>query len=169
MPGRMLALISVAALPSASRATALARGLWRRAATGLGLSLAVVVAACGTDGGAELNGRGMACVDDSQTCVSERGVALNHLMNDKQRAWVRQPATPESYASGVRLFAFKQKKKEMSCDELAIGRREAEAGPGTLRGPQGKGLSPAQVSRGAMLASEVARELDGEMKRRCKA
>ena len=111
----------------------------------------------------------MACVDDSQTCVSERSAALNHLMSDKQRAWVHQPAPPEAYASGVRLFAFKQKKKEMSCDELAIGRREADAAPATLRGPQGKGLSPAQVSRGIMLAADISRELDGEMKRRCKA
>lgn len=141
----------------------------RLSCVGAAAGLTLLVAACSNDAAPEIGGRGMACVDDSQTCVSERGAALTHLMNDKQRAWVRQPATPESYASGVRLFAFKQKKKEMSCDELVIGRKEADAAPTTLRGPQGKGLSPAQVSRGVMLAGEVGRELDNEMKRRCKA
>ena len=152
-----------------ARITAAASRFRREACLTGALVLALLAAACSTDSTPQLNGRGMSCVDDSQTCVGERSAALNHLMNDNQRAWVRQPATPESYASGVRLFAFKQKKKEMSCDELAVGRREAEAGPGTLRGPQGKGLSPAQISRGAMLSTEVARELDGEMKRRCRA
>jgi hypothetical protein len=36
-----------------------------------------------------------------------------------------------------------------------------------LRGPGGAGLTPAQISRGVILASEVARELAKEIKRRC--
>jgi hypothetical protein len=36
-----------------------------------------------------------------------------------------------------------------------------------LRGPGGSGLTPAQISRGVILASEVAHELEAEMKRRC--
>ena len=116
-----------------------------------------------------LSQKGMACVDDSPGCISERKEALGQIMGDKQRQWVRQPASAEAYASGVRLFAYKQKKRELSCEELASGRREADAGPATLRGPQGKGLTPAQISRGVMLSGEVARELEVEMKRRCKA
>ena len=90
-------------------------------------------------------------------------------MSDRQRTWVRQPAPAAAYASGVRLFAFKQRKRELTCDELAIGRREADAGPSVLRGPQGQGLTPAQISRGVMLATEVSRELGNEMRRRCRA
>ena len=135
----------------------------------LSAGLALLVGACSADSGPELVPKGMSCVDDSQHCVSERSSALGHLMNDKQRAWVRQPAPAEAYASGVRLFAFKQRKRELTCEELAIGRKEAEAGPGTLRGPQGKGLRPDQVARGVMLSTEVSRELDNEFKRRCKA
>jgi hypothetical protein len=131
---------------------------------------ALALAACSStsDPSAQL-GRGMACVDDSQTCVAERSVALRQLHDDVGRAWIRQPAPPASYASGVRLFAFKQKKKDLSCDELSIGRREAEAGPGVLRGPQGAGLTTGQVARGVMLAQEVSKELDTEYKRRCRA
>ena len=91
------------------------------------------------------------------------------MVGDKDRKWVREPASPQAYASGVRLFAFKSRKKDLSCDELAVGRREADAGPGVLRGSGGSGLSPAQVSRGVMLSSEVSKELSNEMQRRCKA
>jgi hypothetical protein len=107
-----------------------------------------------------------ACVDDSPACVAQRQAELRALMADPKRKWVREPADANAYASGVRLFAYKQRKREMSCAELAAGRREAEAGPTTLRGPAGRHLSPAQISRGAMLAGEISRELAGEMRKR---
>lgn len=132
------------------------------------LAAAVLAACMGGDADSQL-GKGLNCVDDSQACVAERSAALHGLMQDKSRGWVRQPATPAAYASGVRLFAFKQRKRELSCEELGIGRREADAGPGVLRGPGAGGLTPAQVSRGVMLSGEVSRELDGELRRRCRA
>ena len=89
-------------------------------------------------------------------------------MRTASTKWVKEPASPQAYASGVRLFAFKTRKKDLTCDELSAGKREADAGPGVLRGAGSSGLSPAQVSRGVMLAGEVARELSNEMRRRCK-
>ena len=130
----------------------------------------LMLAACGNAGPPEIETtRGMYCVDDSQACVSERSAALNRLMSDQKRTWVRQPAPTASYASGVRLFAFKQRKREMTCEELAIGRREADAGPAILRGPDGRGLTTGQIARGVMLAQEVGRELATEIGRRCRA
>lgn len=111
---------------------------------------------------------GLSCVDDSPECIGRRQQTLHHLTSDHTRAWVRQPATAEAYASGVRMFAFKTKKRELSCDELAHGRREAEAAPSMLRGPAGRGLTTAQVARGIMFAQDVGRELDREMGRRCR-
>lgn len=111
---------------------------------------------------------GLSCVDDSLDCIGKRQAALRHLTGDRTRAWVRQAPTAEAYASGVRLFAFRKTKAELTCDELKIGRREADNAAQVLRGPSAKNLSPAQVSRGAMLASEVARDLTREMRRRCK-
>ena len=113
--------------------------------------------------------QGLACVDDSQRCIDQRMASLKGLMSDRDRRWIREPATPQAYASGVRLFAYKGRKKELTCDELAIGRREADAAPGVLRGPNSAGLSPAQISRGTMLSSEVSKELAMESRRRCKA
>lgn len=106
------------------------------------------------------------CVDDSPPCVEARGAALKQMLADPKRSWVREPASAHSYAAGVRLFAFRSRKRELSCDELAHGKREADAAPATLNGPHSGGLSPAQKSRGTMLAAEVSKELAGEMRRR---
>ena len=110
---------------------------------------------------------GLACVDDSFECISKRKATLQAMVGDDARKWITEPATPAAYASGVRLFAFKSKKKDLSCDELARGHKEAEAGPSALKA-SGTGLTPAQVSRGAMLAHDVGRELQTEYNRRCK-
>ncbi len=111
---------------------------------------------------------GLSCVDDSPECIGRRQATLRHMTSDHTRSWVRQPASAEAYASGVRMFAFKTKKKELTCDELAHGRREAEAAPAILRGPAGKSLTTPQVARGIMFAQDVGRELGNEMGRRCK-
>ncbi len=111
---------------------------------------------------------GLGCVDDSPHCISERGNALKGLMADKSKSWVRQPATPAAYASGVRIWALKEKKRELSCDELAHARREADGAAPALRGSKGS-LTPAQISRGIMLAQDVSKELGNEFGRRCRA
>jgi hypothetical protein len=111
---------------------------------------------------------GMSCVDDSSQCIAERGTALKGLMADKSKAWVKQPATPSAYASGVRLWAFKQKKKELNCDELGHARREADGAAPSLRSANGS-LTPAQISRGIMLAQDISKELGNEFGRRCGA
>jgi hypothetical protein len=128
---------------------------------------AVALTACG---GSEYGGpsSGLTCVDDSPDCVSRRQRTLRYLVEDNDRTWVKAHAPPAAYASGVRLFALKRKKTELTCDELAHGHNEAQKAPGILRGPGGSGLTPAQISRGVILASEVARELSAEIKRRCK-
>jgi hypothetical protein len=113
---------------------------------------------------------GLSCLDDSPQCVEQRQSTLKTMLADKEHRWVREPPTPEAHASGVRLFAFRSSKKELSCEELTHGRKEAEAASKTLKGPAGKGLSPAQVARASMFAAEVSRELAAEAKtRRCKA
>lgn len=133
----------------------------------LGLA-AVNTAGCSVSSGIDADTRaGLRCVDNSPECISRRQTTLRHLENDQGRAWVKEPATPEAYASGVRLFAFKKKKTELTCDELAHGRREAEAARATLKSA-GATLTASQVARGTLLASEVAKELQAEMGRRCK-
>lgn len=133
------------------------------------LAAACLISACATsDPPVELSKPGYACVDDSIECINRRQGLLRQLQADQSRSWMKEQPTPEAYASGVRLFAMKTKKKDLSCAELALGRQEADRGPATLRGPGGAKLTPAQVSRGVMFAGEVSRELGNEMGRRCK-
>ncbi len=144
----------------------------RSAGAALALTLTVALAACsgsvidGTAGSAPSSSH-HGCVDDSKACIDQRQASLRTLQGDKSRSWVRQPASLNSYATGVRLFAFKTEKTRLSCDELSVGRREAESAPGILRSSQAQGLGPATVSRSLMFAHEVGRELDREQQRRC--
>jgi hypothetical protein len=131
-------------------------------------SLILLAGCAGGDGPEVVTTAGLGCVDDSIECISKRQAALRELVGDKDRKWVKAPATASSYASGVRLFAFKTKKKELTCDELVLGRKEADGAPQVLRGPEARSLTPAQASRGIMLAGEVSRELTNEFVRRCK-
>ena len=135
------------------------------------LAAALALAGCSgavidgsNDAGAPVN---HGCVDDSKHCIDQRQAALRILQADKTRGWIKQPATAATYATGVRLFAFKTEKTRLTCDELGLGRREADGAPGILRSAQARGLTPAQVSRGLMFASEVGKELDRERQRRC--
>lgn len=110
---------------------------------------------------------GLSCVDDSAHCISQRGKVFDSYMADKSRSFVKQPATADSYASGVRLFAISKRRKELTCDELAHAKREADAGPSVLRSNANR-LTPAQVARGVILANEVSRELGREQSKRCR-
>ena len=113
---------------------------------------------------------GLSCLDDSEECVERRQVTLKSYLADGDRSWINEPATAEAHASGVRLFAFRSRKKELSCEELLRGRREADSVAKSLHGPDGKAFSPTLIARATMLASEVSKELGAEMRaRRCKA
>lgn len=130
-------------------------------------SIGVALSACTGSLGPEDNRAGLSCIDDSTECVARRQTTLNALLSDKDRSWVKEQPTPHAHASGVRLFAFRSKKSELSCEELVHARREADGAPKMLKGSQG--LSPAQISRASMFAAEVSKELSVEMKkRRCR-
>ena len=133
-------------------------------------AVTLVGAGCSGLFGPDDNRAGLACLDDSPECVEQRQAVLKSMIADKDRRWVKEPATPQAHASGVRLFAFRSRKKELSCEELAHGKREADTAARSLRGPDGRGLSPAQISRATMFAAEVSKELAAELRlRRCRA
>ena len=111
---------------------------------------------------------GLSCVDDSPECVEQRQATLKAMLADKDRAWVKEPATPQAHASGVRLFAFRSKKRNSPARSWRTAAKRRKARPRRSRASQG--LSPAQISRAVMFAAEVNKELAVEMKkRRCRA
>jgi hypothetical protein len=134
---------------------------------GAGLAAVFLTACAGSEPPSPPPALGLHCVDDSAHCISQREKVFDSYMADKSRAWIKQPVTPTAYASGVRLFALSKRRKDLSCEELALGKHEADGAPTALRGPGGAGLTPAQVSRGVMLAGDVGRELAKEISRRC--
>ena len=131
-------------------------------------AVVTLLAGCANlDAPEQLSKAGFSCIDDSLECINKRQSLMRQLVADNSRSWMKEAPTPEAYASGVRLFAMKTKKREMSCEELNAGRREADGAPASLRSAGAK-LPTAQVSRGIMFAGEVSRELANEMGRRCK-
>lgn len=132
------------------------------------LGLSGCLGACAITTGTQIGTQsGLSCVDDSSECISRRQATLRYMVDDKQRSWVNESPTPEAYASGVRLFAYKTKKKELTCNELKRGKIEADAARPSLTS-LGNRITPAQMSRSVMLAGEVGRELQREFDRRCK-
>jgi hypothetical protein len=153
-----IALISPAYAPRTGKSNA-----------AVALLLAFVVAGCaGNEAALGDPARGLKCVDDSNVCISQRKMVYDSYMSDQSRSWVMQPAGPHEYASGVRLMALSKKRKELTCNELAHGKQEADHGPSALTGGAYIGLTSGQVARGAMLSREVSRELAQEIARRCR-
>lgn len=135
---------------------------------GLGATSALALAGCSNSAPPPLDpSAGLTCVDDSAHCIRTRVASVKALSADRQRSWLRQRPTPKAYASGVRLFALRNNKGNLSCAELAHARKEASGAHAALRTP-GAGLSPAQISRATMLAQEVRRDLTREYRRRCR-
>ena len=144
------------------------RERFQSAAIAVTLSVATLSAGCGGFGGSQqIVKPGLSCVDDSSTCVSRRKAALQELVNRPDRSWIQERPTAHAYASGVRLFALRKKKSELTCAELKHGQQEAKRAPAVLGSAGGKNLSAGQISRGKMLAVEVSRDLSREIKRRC--
>jgi hypothetical protein len=138
-----------------------------RAVAAAWCSLCLLASAC-SGFGVDDPRAGLTCVDDSPECVDRRQATLKSMLDDQDRKWVKEPSNAQAHASGVRLFAFRSRKKELSCEELAAGRREADSVPKVLKGS--KDLSPSQISRATLFAAEVSKELAVEMRsRRCKA
>ncbi|MEL6372742.1 MAG: hypothetical protein AAFR04_02100 [Pseudomonadota bacterium] len=127
---------------------------------------AIAAASCTPPKPPQLDTRaGLDCVDDSPTCVRRRVRTLETLKRSRDRRWVHEAASPRAYASGVRLFALQARQRELTCPELKVARAEAERAPRVLA--RGRDLTPAQISRGKILAGEVARGLRKEWARRC--
>jgi hypothetical protein len=132
------------------------------------LGLSGCLGACAITTGTPIHSQsGLSCVDDSPECISRRQASLRYMVDDKSKSWINETPAPEAYASGVRLFAYKTKKKELTCSELKRGKLEADTARPSLTS-LGSRITPAQMSRSVMLAAEVGRELQREFDRRCK-
>jgi hypothetical protein len=103
------------------------------------------------------------CGSNSQ-CLSR----LKALVEDPQRPWIGKPQPAADYAQGIRLFAYRALRAQLTCDELRLALAEIDAAATTYRRPV-PGVTPEQTRRVMALSAEVENELRAERARRCSA
>jgi hypothetical protein len=100
---------------------------------------------------------------DAATCATpeECATQLKILVSDPIRGWVGQPQSPDGYANGTRLFAYRALKKKLTCDELGRALTEMDAASPSLQA--------ARYDTARKLMSGVRHELGAERTKRCAA
>jgi hypothetical protein len=91
-----------------------------------------------------------------EKCAAE----LKIMLSDPIRNWVGQQQSPDGYANGTRLFAYRSLRKKLTCDELGRALVEIEA--------VSPSLQAARYEAARKLMSEVRRELSEERTKRCR-
>lgn len=99
----------------------------------------------------------------ADTCSSADKCAaeLKKMVKDPKRDWIGQPQSPDAYANGTRLFAYRALRKTLTCNELKRALEDINAARPSLE--------PTRYARALTLMTEVARELDAERGKRCRA
>ncbi|MEL6290018.1 MAG: hypothetical protein AAFQ42_04155 [Pseudomonadota bacterium] len=129
--------------------------LLRRLCAGLfTIGSAGLLVACASSGA----GTVATCLDDSAGCVSKRKATLTAMLGDPQRAWVSEPPSPQVYATGVRLFAWRRSRQSLSCGELKTGIAET-AGARKLLANRLPNASRTRVGQIIALSDDVNGEL----------
>lgn len=107
---------------------------------------------------------------DSGSCGSAdqcKGV-LKTMIDSPDRGWIGKPQSPDSYANGTRLFAYRALRARLTCSELAAAVDEVRAASKSLDGPV-PGMSTDQLSRTRELSVQVETELASERAGRCRS
>lgn len=94
-------------------------------------------------------------------------MVLKTMIESPDRGWIGQRPSPDAYANGTRLFAYRALRKQLTCGELSLAVDELSAISRTLGGPVA-GMSPDQASRTRTLCSQVQGELAKEREGRCR-
>jgi len=91
-----------------------------------------------------------------EACASQ----LKKMVGDPKRDWIGQPQSPDDYANGTRLFAYRALRKKLTCKELKGAIEDTRAAASLLQSPHHE--------RARALTNTVAHELKAEQDRRCK-
>lgn len=107
------------------------------------------------------------CLDDTPRCVGERTRLLKAMLADPRHRWAQVNPSARTYASAVRLFAYRAALGKLNCRQLHHGIRETGAAERVLTA---SALPDVQVDRLAKikaLSEDVHKELRREFKRVC--
>ena len=104
-----------------------------------------------------------AALAEKDTCPSPEKCAaqLRKMVTAPTRDWVGQPQSPDGYADGTRLFAYRALRKKLTCNELKRALEDTNAATSLLQ--------PTRYDSARSLTTSVARELKAEQDKRCGA
>ena len=91
---------------------------------------------------------------------------LQTMIADPTQSWMVRAPTPEEFANGTRLFAYRALKSTLECGKLRFASAELDWAIDTFHGSP-EGVDVAHRARVAALAEDVHGELQDEIKRRC--
>jgi hypothetical protein len=109
------------------------------------------------------------CVDDSKHCIDKRMSTLKVMVADQKRSWVYQQESPASYATGVKLFAYRATKTQLTCGELSHGRQETADAAVSLKSGSVPGMNDSRLAQVRDMSAQVSKELGREFERVCKS
>ncbi|HEX5957111.1 MAG TPA: hypothetical protein VFY92_00455 [Hyphomicrobiaceae bacterium] len=93
---------------------------------------------------------------------------LKAMIESPDHGWIGQQQSPDVYANGTRLFAYRALRKQLTCNELGMAVDELQSVSRTLDGGGASGMPPDQITRTRSLSSQVHSELAKERQRRCR-
>jgi hypothetical protein len=98
----------------------------------------------------------------TSTCatVEKCAAELRKMVKDPKRNWIGQRQSPDAYANGTRLFAYRALRKDLSCKEIEHALEEINAARPSL--------APARYARAQVLMTAAADELASEHGKRCR-
>jgi hypothetical protein len=99
--------------------------------------------------------------------AAECKMVLKTMIESPDRGWIGRRPSPDVYANGTRLFAYRALRRQLTCSELSMAVDELNAVSKSLGGPVA-GMSPDQASRTRALSSQVHGELAKERHGRCR-
>jgi hypothetical protein len=92
---------------------------------------------------------------------------LKTMIDSPDRGWIGQRQSPDAYANGTRLFAYRALRRQLTCGELNLAVNELAAASRALGGSV-SGMTPDQASRTRALCGQVESELAREREGRCR-
>ena len=91
---------------------------------------------------------------------------LRTMIADPTQSWMVRAPTPEEFANGTRLFAYRALKSTLECGKLRFASAELDWAIDTFHGAP-EGVDAVHRARVAALAEAVHGELQAEIKKRC--
>lgn len=92
---------------------------------------------------------------------------LKAMIESPDHGWIGQRQSPDAYANGTRLFAYRALRKQLTCNELGLAVDELQSVSRTLDSGA-SGMAPDQITRTRSLSSQVHGELSKERQSRCR-